>query len=127
MHTSPNQLSLNNGLVCQTFGAETYSFKEVVSIDEFLTFDWANSKGNRQCKNWFYHVKHMLVKIDLPNYTDINTLYPKRKMAQDVAEKLMINRISDWFDTFASQALKRNIYKHVIYAKNLELRYLTLH
>ena len=52
----------------------------------------------------------MLVKIDLPNYTDINTLYPKRKMAQDVAEKLMINRISDWFDTFASQALKRNIY-----------------
>ena len=62
-------------------------------------FDWANSKGNRQCKNWFYHVKDMLVKIDLPNYTDINTSYPKRKMAQDVAEKLMISHISDWFDT----------------------------
>ena len=29
--------SLNNGLVCQTFGAEMHSFKEVVSIDEFLT------------------------------------------------------------------------------------------
>ena len=41
----------------------------------------------------------MLVKTDLPNYTDINTSYPKRKMAQDVAEKLMISHISDWFDT----------------------------
>ena len=61
-------------------------------------FDWTNSKSSRQCKNWFYYVKDGLVKINLPNYTDINILHSKRKMSQYIVKKLLRNLVSDWFE-----------------------------